>query len=894
MVTSLLYFRRYLTLALLLLTFVSGAWGDDFIHYRIIEGSTGDKWEDPKAALTYKVVADNIGSVTIHLEAGAYEFFFQQPNKTFYFDSPKQVEDGQEYLLIEGEQNNGKLTVATAGDYTFTVRWDYDKPYIRVDFPEDPSADKSFYLIVPNENVGNTERAVPASEGIAPEKHTAFKLTAGRERNQSALNKDLVSINLKIDGDKGQQLRYDKNKEIRFYIQQGEKTFRPQDTENVYIIGTDDNNKKIMATNGVDFYGIRSHSMTQSATDKYYTIRKADAGDTTKSLTFMFSKKNGPHNYKKDDNSTDLINNGNVVNGFKNNGNLIVGFLQSRGYNSNYYEYHISKDVYLVGKMGTEYTSNNAYKMTKITYPKNAPDEKADSIVYVCEVKKNNNSWDNFFLSFTTGDRIGDDGKASAHWNLLLRPHVQDQMDGQSLEGGVFFFKNDEGTDNKQQALNPLLTDEQKKRYVSYKVYFNATYSTYRIEFYDNFCIAGPAVNGIKNDNTNNINYFEPEYRKAMQMETHHGVTHYTYTGEFTKGSTFAFFVNPDTYEFNYSEDANVADVAGEDMWSTQVPAGSNKDYAFHNHIRWNTNGNNDAKSLGEGNNGILWTLPSGRYTLRLYNHKEAAGNNQLITIDKVVKLKNATSEFAESKDGPTESHNYGGWRTFSDDCALWLPNGVRAYYVSEVTSDSKAKLTEVTNGIIPAHCGVLLYDENLLLEGEEEIHLCPVPTGYSQTLPEGTTNYLVDCYNEDKTVQPTEGNRYNYFFTCFYKKKGDRGKSNVPMNFWKTVEDANAKKNYTYLSVPRDIHPAAFDSNNCNYLQEPSASNIANNAKNYCFLFSLDDTFGGDTTTAIEVPEDNVLTEEGDVWFNMQGIRISKPNTPGLYIHNRKKVVIR
>ena len=893
MVTSLLYFRRYLTLALLLLTFVSGAWGDDFIHYRIIEGSTGDKWEDPKAALTYKVVADNIGSVTIHLEAGAYEFFFQQPNKTFYFDSPKQVEDGQEYLLIEGEQNNGKLTVATAGDYTFTVRWDYDKPYIRVDFPEDPSADKSFYLIVPNENVGNTERAVPASEGIAPEKHTAFKLTAGRERNQSALNKDLVSINLKIDGDKGQQLRYDKNKEIRFYIQQGEKTFRPQDTENVYIIGTDDNNKKIMATNGVDFYGIRSHSMTQSATDKYYTIRKADAGDTTKSLTFMFSKKNGPHNYKKDDNSTDLINNGNVVNGFKNNGNLIVGFLQSRGYNSNYYEDHISKDVYLVGKMGTEYTSNNAYKMTKITYPKNAPDEKADSIVYVCEVKKNNNSWDNFFLSFTTGDRIGDDGKASAHWNLLLRPHVQDQMDGQSLEGGVFFFKNDEGTDNKQQALNPLLTDEQKKRYVSYKVYFNATYSTYRIEFYDNFCIAGPAVNGIKNDNTNNINYFEPEYRKAMQMETHHGVTHYTYTGEFTKGSTFAFFVNPDTYEFNYSEDANVADVAGEDMWSTQVPAGSNKDYAFHNHIRWNTNGNNDAKSLGEGNNGILWTLPSGRYTLRLYNHKEAAGNNQLITIDKVVKLKNATSEFAESEDGPKKRHNYYGWRTFSDDCALWLPNGVRAYYVSEVTKDGKAKLTEVTNGIIPAHCGVLLYDENLL-EGEEEIHLCPVPTGYSQTLSEGTTNYLVDCCIDNKTVKPQEGDRYNYFFTCFYKKIGDRGKSNVPMNFWKTVENANAKKNYTYLSVDKNIHPAAFNSDYCNYTQEPSASNIANNAKNYCFLFSLDDTFGGDTTTAIEVPEDNVLTEEGDVWFNMQGIRISKPNTPGLYIHNRKKVVIR
>lgn len=885
MVTSLLYIRRYLILTLLLLTSVSGAWGDDFIHYRIY-GSTDNGTDSD--ALKYKVVADNIGSVTIHLEAGVYEFFFKQPDKTFNFASPIEVVDGNVYLLTERDKHNGKLTVATPGDYTFTVKWDGSKPSIRVDFPEDPSSDKSFYLIVPNENVGNTERAVPASKGIAPKKHTAFKLTAGRERNKSELNEDLVSINLKIDGDKGQQLRYDKNGEIRFYIKQGEKSFRPQDSENVYIIGEGADNKKIMATNGVDFYGIRSHSMTQSATDKYYTIHKNNAGDT-KSLTFMFSKNNGLHNFIIDGTNTSSTNNGNAVNGFQNNGNLIVGFLQSRGYNSKYYNEHISKGVYLIGQMGETYTSNKDYPMTRIIYPKDAPEVKADSIVYVCEVKKGKNSWDNFFLSFSTEDKISNEDK---HWNLLLRPHVQDQMDGQSLEGGVFFYKDDEGTDNQQQALNPLLSDDQKKRYVSYKVYFNATYSTYRIEFYDKFCIAGPAVNGIENDNTNDSKYFQPEHRKAMQTETHHGVTHYKYTGEFKQGSTFAFFVNPETYVYNYSEDDDVADEAQGDMWSTQAPADKN-DYAFHNHIRWNKNGDNEAKSLGTSNNGILWTLPSGTYTLRLYYHAEEANHNQLITIDKVVKLKNATSEFAESEGGTKESHNYGGWRTFSDDCALWLPNGVRAFYVSEVTSESKARLAEVTDGIIPAHCGVLLYDENLL-EGEEEIHLYPVPTDYSKTLTAETTNLLVDCYKEDKTVQPTEGDRYNYFFTCFYKKIGDRRKSNVPMNFWKTVENANAKKNYTYLSVDKNIHPVAFDSDHCNYLQELLASNIANNAKNYCFLFSLDDTFGGDTTTAIEVPEDIVCSEKEDAWFNMQGIRISKPNTPGLYIHNRKKVVIR
>lgn len=885
MVTSLLYIRHYLILTLLLLTSVSGAWGDDFIHYRIY-GST-DNWT-VSDALKYKVVADNIGSVTIHLEAGVYEFFFKQPDKTFNFASPIEVVDGNVYLLTERDKHNGKLTVATAGNYTFTVKWDSSTPYISVDFPEDPNADKSFYLIVPNENVGNTERAVPASKGIAPKKHTAFKLTAGRERNKSELNEDLVSINLKIDGDKGQQLRYDQNGVIRFYIKYKDMYFQPEDSENKFIIGEGADNQKIMATNGVDFYGIRSHSMTQSATDKYYTIHKNNAGDT-KSLTFMFSKKNGLHNFIISDTKTGSTNNGNAVNGFQNNGNLIVGFLQSRGYNSKYYNEHISKGVYLIGQMGETYTSNKDYPMTKITYPKDAPEAKADSIVYVCEVKKGNNSWNNFFLSFSTEDKISNENK---HWNLLLRPHVQDQMDGQSLEGGVFFYKDDEGTDNQQQALNPLLSDDQKNRYVSYKVYFNATYSTYRIEFYDKFCIAGPAVNGIANDKTNDSKYFQPEYRKAMQTETHHGVTHYKYTGEFTKGSTFAFFVNPDTYAFNYSEDDDVADVAEGGMWSTQAPEDKN-DYAFHNHIRWNTNGDNDSKSLGTSNNGILWTLPSGIYTLRLYYHAEEANHNQLITIDKVVKLKNATSEFAESEGGTKESHNYGGWRTFSDDCALWLPNGVRAFYVSEVTSESKARLAEVTDGIIPAHCGVLLYDENLL-EGEEEIHLYPVPTDYSKTLTAETTNLLVDCYKEDKTVQPTEGDRYNYFFTCFYKKIGDRRKSNVPMNFWKTVENANAKKNYTYLSVDKNIHPVAFDSDHCNYLQELLASNIANNAKNYCFLFSLDDTFGGDTTTAIEVPEDIVCSEKEDAWFNMQGIRISKPNTPGLYIHNRKKVVIR
>lgn len=778
--------------------------------------------------------------------------------------------------------------------------------------------ESAFYLIVPNANVGNTRRAVPASEGIAPAGHTAFRLMAGRERNNNVLNDDLTSINLKIDGDKGQQLRYDSEEKIKFYIQKGngKKFFQPTDNDNdVYVKKTNNTSDGngyygVTATNGVDGYGVRSHQMSSSDEKRYFIITKTDADETlssdkadnnkTMSLTFMFSENNGKHSYKNDNGTDGSTDHGNAVNGFAHNGNLIVGFQHTRGVGSAYYNNHIKDHgVYLVGKMGEKYTSDMKYPMEKKVYPVGTKDEsKADSIVYVCDVKKGNNTWDNFFLSFSTGDVVGKDNQ----WNPLLRPHVQDQMDGQALEGGVFFFNNDGKDGNKQQALNPLLSEAQKNRYVSYKVYFNATYSTYRIEFYDNFYIAGPAVHGQKDNAVNSGDYFNPEHRLAMRTEEVHGVRHYVYTGEFTNGSTFAFFVNPETYTYNYSEDNDCENVTNNtgDMWTTQAPEGGredgkDKDYPFYNHVRWNTDGDNSLGSLGPNNNGIKWTLPTGTYTLRFYNHAEKSNNNQLYTIDKVVTLKNATSVFAETEGGDAVVHNYGGWRTFSDDCALWLPNGIKAYYASEITG-SKVKLTEVEDGMIPAHTGVLIYDGNLLA-GSEDIHLYPVPTGYTQQL--GKTNLFVDCYDRDYTISHTEkvnnNYYYNYFFTCFYKKLGDFKKSHVPMSFWKTRDqNALAKKNYTYLQVSTKIKPVAFNSNTMNYEQEPDATNVANNARDYCFLFSLDDLddplITGITAPAVE----NSMETKAEGWYTMQGVKIQKPVKAGMYILNGRKVIVR
>ena len=757
-----------------------------------------------------------------------------------------------------------------------------------------------YYVVFPDANVGNTARADKTAPNI-PTGHTAFRLIPSRNRNAKDLDNDLVSINLKIDGAKGRQLRYDTNGEIKFYIiDNSGKYFKSSETvsngkDYLHAFGTTAGQK---ANNGVDCYDTRDGSITSTtAPGYYYTIHKNDAKDT-KSLTFMFSKNN-------DSEKTYIINKGesakkldpaqpsNSVDGFgttagMKSGNLIVGFLTSRGPGSAYYTNHISKGVYLVGQMdGKNYTFDKNYEMKKILYPLDVTDEaKADSIVYSYTVKKGKDAnWDDFFLSFSTGDKI-DDRKL---WNLLLRPSVQNQMDGQALEGGVTFFKNDDGTDNTQQALNPLLSNEQKQRYVSYTIYFNATYSTYRIEFHDGFYIAGEAVEESGS--------YDPANRIAMSKADLNGVEHYIYTGKFFQGKKFAFFLNEDSYALNYCEDDHDVKAAGATAtaWDVQAPA-NGADYAFYNRVQYNESGDNTTPSLGTGKSGMVWGLPTGTYTIRFYNHKKEAGNNQLYTVDKEVLMANATSSYKNNVNDENETeHNNGGWRTFSDDCALLLPNGVKAYYAANV-GNGKVYLKELTDGYIPAHCPVIISNPNLL-DGTKSIAFPVRPEGYDVKLADGETNYLVDCYDKSGTVSPEVTNeegktKYNYFFAHLYKFYGSKVMSGVPLGFWKTFSNAATKKNYTYLSVYTPLNPSKYEQNTFTYDENETVEST----KAYCFVMAFDeDELGDNTTTGIEQVKDNAEVDMTNaVWYNMQGVRITKPSAPGMYICNGKKVVVR
>lgn len=752
------------------------------------------------------------------------------------------------------------------------------------------SSDPIYYVVFPDANVGNTARADKTVTNKIPAEHTAFRLIPSRNRNDDTLDEDLVSINLKIDGDKGRQLRYDTNGEIKFYITDGSGNYFKTDA----LTSANDNLQATgkTANNGVDCYDTRSGSVSSGQPGHYYTIHQSDANDA-KSLTFMFSKNNSDKKgyiiNKGDEHPTTYKQPSNSVDGFgtdagMKSGNLIVGFLTSRGYNSAYYTNHISHGVYLVGQMdGKKYTFDKNYKMKQILYPLGTTEAAADSIVYSCTVKKGSANWNDFFLSFSTGDKI-DDGKL---WNLLLRPSVQNQMDGQALEGGVTFFKDNDGEDNTQQALNPLLSNEQKQRYVSYTIYFNATYSTYRIEFHDGFYIAGPAVDESGS--------YAPANRIAMSKADLNGVEHYIYTGKFIQGQPFAFFLNEDSYTLNYCEDKQTvsAPSTSATAWDVQAPA-NGADYAFYNRVLYNTTGDNTNHTLGDGKSGMTWGLPTGTYTIRFYNHAEKE-NGQLYTVDKEVLMANVTSTFKESEFTSEKVHNYGGWRTLSDDCALLLPNGVKAYYAAQVQS-GKVYLKELTDGYIPAHCPVILSNPNLLA-GTKNIAFPVRPDGYDiqQTLADGEQNYLVDCYEKAGTVSPevtVNGTpKYNYFFSYRFKFAG-KEMSDVPLGFWKPFAGTATKKNYSYLSVDKQLYPSEYENYNFTYNEGETVVST----KAYCFVMAFDeDELGDNTTTGIEQVKDNAEVDMTNaVWHNMQGVRITKPSAPGMYICNGKKVVVR
>lgn len=189
------------------------------------------------------------------------------------------------------------------------------------------------------------------------------------------------------------------------------------------------------------------------------------------------------------------------------------------------------------------------------------------------------------------------------------------------------------------------------------------------------------------------------------------------------------------------------------------------------------------------------------------------------------------------------------GYATFYDSqSAFSLPNGLSAQVVSGV-SDSKITYEKLTGNVVPKNVAVMLIN-NAQQAGT-----------YTLTASESTTTYSgTNLLHGSDEATTTTGDGYHYKLS--YGKTGTT---------WNDV--------FGWYWGAQDGVPFQIDGHKA-WLVVPNGSTRAAGF-----------TINGDATEIIDIESGN---EAHDVYYDMQGRRISTPTRSGLYIKNGKKVIIK
>lgn len=130
---SILALRSFATM-LLFISAISVGWGTNYIHW----GESGiGGWSDAELS-----GSGSTETTTITLTAEKnYEFVLKKGDNTWWkFNGTVEVKSGTEYSLSTSNGQNGKISNATGGTYTFTVKWDNNgNPTLTVTFPASSS-----------------------------------------------------------------------------------------------------------------------------------------------------------------------------------------------------------------------------------------------------------------------------------------------------------------------------------------------------------------------------------------------------------------------------------------------------------------------------------------------------------------------------------------------------------------------------------------------------------------------------------------------------------------------------------------------------------------------------------------------------------------------------------
>lgn len=582
-------------------------------------------------------------------------------------------------------------------------------------------------------------------------------------------------------------------------------------------------------------------------------------------------------------------------------------------------------------------------EMSPVVYY-NANDKNVvDSVVYYVNMSKVKASFDNFFFMFCSQryrqnwDNWTTNGSNGA-WDFVWRPEIFDNRDCNTLSGALYqpgndlsnvsgstgsgasyftggsnnkgFKTSDDGKGkNQMQSINPLLTEAQKQKYDSYTLSLNVTTGTYNVEFHNAIQIVGPAVesgtNWTVNDNrvyskTENVECGTWNKEKAITLRPSDDGTYYYTTVKLKAGGKFRFIEN-NNYRTNFGED-DVTPSA-----TDFAPEKEHGDVCYYNHISRNTltedadpKGTSGESGLG---NDITFNMPGldkGKtYETEIrvsaanpFDQQMTGKAAPFYTITRPVKLFNYDS-------GNT------GYTSFACNYPLEIVSGtdVKVYdIISYNMNDNKVTLRDKSSDFntpkqyIPAKSGVIL--SATASDKVSTITVRPMIEKLGETVDNGS-NLLKPVYLPGQTINmtlPTDA-----------KNTGDHVDSRQYLFSWVKQSDESYKLGFLRSKTGKSVSERAYLSLTGEAVGATTLNPSDQAAYERVEGISTDDSslagakeyqvglfFEGseDDTTGIHTLNHQIADKEG--YYTLQGIRVNKPTTAGIYIHNGKKIVVK
>ena len=567
-----------------------------------------------------------------------------------------------------------------------------------------------------------------------------------------------------------------------------------------------------------------------------------------------------------------------------------------------------------------------------------------DSVVYYTTMSNVKASFDNFFFMFCSQrykeswDRWMTDANKGA-WDFVWRPEIFDNRDCNALSGALYQpgndlsgvqgigkgasyftdksnnprgFKtdNDNYGKNQQQSVNPLLTEAQKQKYDSYTLSLNVTTGTYNVEFHNAIQIVGPAVesgtNWTVNDrreykSTENVACGTWDKTKAITLKPSDDGTYYYTTVKLKVGEKFRFIEN-NKYLTNFGED----DVTPSD--NDFAPTTENGDVCYYNHISRNTEdadpkGESGASGLSVGKD-ITFNMPGLSDGATYVTEIRVSANNPFdqqmtgkaapfYTITRPVKLFNYDS-------GNT------GYTSFACNYPLEIVSGtdVKVYdIISYDKEKNKVTLRDKSSDFkmndkqyIPAKSGVIL--STSASGNVSEITVRPLIEKLGETVDNGS-NLLKEVYlpgtyiymtlpeTSTKTGDPVDSRQYLFSWV-------KQSNNTYKLGFLRSKTGKSVSER-AYLSLTGE----AVGATTLNPTDEKVYERLEGISTDDKTVFGAKEYqvnlfFEGseDDTTGIHTLNHPIADNEG--YYTLQGIRVNKPTTAGIYIHNGKKIVVK